>query len=510
MMRTGLRCFGLNALMWVLCVSLTFAAGTAQPTRQQFESFDRDPGWEGLNNRLVDLDRPIVRQRFGWRPSRFAGGQGGEIGGVIWRSATPAWYGLPFDKPLTLDDHLSASGRFSLGQMVVANQWHTSSAVYLGFFNHREQGWRAINYMGFRLFGQRDYEFTTYEGISAGALVEAGIGTSAYASSGALLGEFRGGRLRDMKPEDMVNILPDNSTHTFRFTYDPKGGNGWGSYTFGVDGKSTRTTELGEDFRRMGATFDHFGIFNEQLPGYQMTAFFDDLTINGRTFDFAKDPGWEGSGNNATFNDEVQYGANDFGWRTTAHAGGKAPGEVGGRLWQVNRDQDWIKAYLGADVGRLSLENRLVARGRIAFPRFGTDSAMQLGWFNAAGQTWPTHNFVGVYLDSLSDVGRIMVPMIGTRAFKENDNGSSVPRILFIPDGRVYDFSIQYDPAGAEGPGKLTIILGDQKTALPLSHEQRADGAYLNRFGLFNTQSNNGKFCEVYLDDIEFTVEAKR
>ena len=47
------------------------------------ECFDRDPGWEGRNNRIVPKSVPTVRQDFGYQSTHFAGKQGGEIGGSL-------------------------------------------------------------------------------------------------------------------------------------------------------------------------------------------------------------------------------------------------------------------------------------------------------------------------------------------------------------------------------------------------------------------------------------------
>jgi hypothetical protein len=47
-------------------------AADAGPTAKQ-ESFDRDPGWEGHNNRIVPKEYPTVVQDFGYSPTKFAG-----------------------------------------------------------------------------------------------------------------------------------------------------------------------------------------------------------------------------------------------------------------------------------------------------------------------------------------------------------------------------------------------------------------------------------------------------
>src|SRR5687768_7224300 len=63
------------------------------------ESFDRDPGWEGLNNRAVKPKS--IQQDFGYGE--------GKIGGAITIAAEPAYYAKKIE-PKTLNDVLTASG----------------------------------------------------------------------------------------------------------------------------------------------------------------------------------------------------------------------------------------------------------------------------------------------------------------------------------------------------------------------------------------------------------------
>jgi hypothetical protein len=92
-----------------LTLLVTLAAGDPLKTTLKTESFDKDPGWEGHNNRIVPERAPIVMQDFGYSKTNFAGKAAGELGGQITRASEPAYYA---DKigPATLDDKLSASG----------------------------------------------------------------------------------------------------------------------------------------------------------------------------------------------------------------------------------------------------------------------------------------------------------------------------------------------------------------------------------------------------------------
>src|SRR5688572_19103964 len=107
---------------------------------EKTETFDKDPGWDGVRNRIKV---PAVRkqQNFGWSSTNHAGGEApGEIGGVVWRSITPAYYGKKLG-PFTFDDELSASGTVTVLQSNTKKGWQTGSTAYIGFFNHEEQGW---------------------------------------------------------------------------------------------------------------------------------------------------------------------------------------------------------------------------------------------------------------------------------------------------------------------------------------------------------------------------------
>src|SRR5262245_55570528 len=66
------------------------ASGSASAQFERTERFDRDPGWEGRNNRSAAPRN--IKQDFGWSDTAHAGGQRGEIGGFITPAAEPAFY----------------------------------------------------------------------------------------------------------------------------------------------------------------------------------------------------------------------------------------------------------------------------------------------------------------------------------------------------------------------------------------------------------------------------------
>src|SRR5207244_11961818 len=76
-------------------LALIFAASSfGQETVQREQHFDRDPQWEGLNNRITRDRYPTITQDFGFSSTNFAGQEAGEIGGPVLRSLTPAVYSV--------------------------------------------------------------------------------------------------------------------------------------------------------------------------------------------------------------------------------------------------------------------------------------------------------------------------------------------------------------------------------------------------------------------------------
>jgi hypothetical protein len=80
---------------------------------QKFE-FGSDPGWVGVGNDVKTEERMLRPfHDFGFSKSRHAGGELGEIGGIIFRDEKPAYYAAQIE-PLNLDMELRASGKVAL------------------------------------------------------------------------------------------------------------------------------------------------------------------------------------------------------------------------------------------------------------------------------------------------------------------------------------------------------------------------------------------------------------
>src|SRR5439155_25295979 len=105
----------------ILSLLLCGIAAAAQRT----PSFDSDPQWEGMNNRIVKEPKAVV-QDFGYSKTNVAGKSTGEMGGQVTRASVPAFYGDKIGSK-TLDDKLSASGTFALTKTT------GGSGIFFGF-----------------------------------------------------------------------------------------------------------------------------------------------------------------------------------------------------------------------------------------------------------------------------------------------------------------------------------------------------------------------------------------
>ena len=487
----------------ILVVSaLAFVAAEPARTILKTETFDRDPGWEGHHNRVVPTKGQPVKQDFGYSATHFAGKAAGEMGGVIQRSTTPASYAAKISAK-TLDDKLSASGTFAITAS------HPGAGVFFGFFNAQQPGGsgRAIGSLGL------DFDFEGKGGRLAVRLI-----TGGNKSCGTFITPYLPGKFR---PTPLKN---DGTPYHWTLDYDPQGAGGNGRFTFTMrsdrhttqdygplpelsereaqarfPNTTTFNVDLTPGFKEEGATFDRFGVCNMMKAGGSATMFFDDVQFNGEAQDFQTDPGWIGVGNRVTFEDHELTGAHDFGFSpATNHAGG-APGEVGGGLWRSGEF-----GYYADRVGPLGLEQRLEARGRVKLVTAGPDSDMQLGWFNSAARekgSGDAENFVGIHVGGPTRIGHYFIPAFATA----KGMVGKVKSGPILTPGRVLDWSLVYDPAGNDGAGEMRVTLGSESVTLALKPGQKAQGARLDRFGLF-TSTAGGQMVKIYLDDLTYTA----
>jgi hypothetical protein len=391
--------------------------------------------------------------------------------------------------PKTREEKLSASGTLALSQT------EGGSGAFFGWFNSKqsEGGGRPVSSLGFHFDGER----------GGGRLAVRLIGRTNEAC-GTFVTPFVPGKYRP------TPIRNDGTRYAWTLDYDPDANAGLGQFRVTVRGNGTTheewegkefTVNLPPGLRQHGATFDRFGLMNATKPGGVMTIHFADLRKQGVAVDLNREPaGWVGVGNRATYEEPMVVGAHDFGYRAGSNfAGGKAAGELGGDLWRSGP-----YAYYADRVGPLDLQQKLEARGQVVLAVGAPDSDMYLGWFGSeAREQSPAAagNFVGVHVGGPTRVGHYFAPVVvtggGTKQHVEKGP-------VLVP-GRVYEWSLVYDPAGAGGNGEVTVKLGEELVTLKLKKGVKGEGARLDRFGLF-TSTIGGQLVRIYLDDLRYTA----
>jgi hypothetical protein len=483
----------MNSLVKTLGLSLllasTVGAGMSLAEEPKLtiktEHFDRDPGWEGLNNRIVLTKFPTVTQDFGFSATRFAAKEKGEIGGRITRSTRPAYYGDTTAK--SLNDKLSASGTFAITKTT------PGSGFFFGWFQSEQPGG------GGRPMGSLGLDF---DGEWTGARLAVRMISGTNKSCGTFITPFVPGKYR---PTPIKN---DGTRYTWRLDYDPDANAGKGQFRFTIKSTSAKpeefegkefTVDLPDGFKKEGANFDRFGMMNMMKSGGHMIAYFGDVQHDGKTPDFSKDPEWVGSGNRATYEDREQAGAHDFGFSAKTNFAGGTAGEVGGGLWRAGK-----YAYYADRVGPLSLDDKLEASGKVILKVGAPDSDMFFGWFNSVNKEKPpayAGHFLGVHVGGPTRVGHYFHPAFATA---KGTRGMADKGPILVP-GTVYDWSLVYDPAANGGNGEIRVTLGKESVTHALKQGLKAQGAGFDRFGLF-TSDIGGQLVRVYFDDLKYTA----
>ena len=492
-----------------LLLALPMSRADDQPrTIQKAEHFDQDPGWEGFNNRVVPAKLVTVTQDFGYSPTHFAGKEKGEIGGRIQRTGKPAYYAdkIPVK---TLNDRLTASGTFALTGAA------GNSGVFFGWFNADQpgSGGRPMNSLGLDFDGERQ-----------GARLAVRLIAGTNRACGTFVTPFLPGKFRP------TPLRADGTRYSWTLDYDPEANGGNGRFQFTIKSDSDKPEELAAknlpadtpeaykqealrrfpnvttfavdvppEVRKAGATFDHFGLMNLMKAGSALTMYFDDLQYDGKTQNFTKDPGWEGSGNRTSYPDREQGGAHDYGYSpTTSFAGGKA-GEIGGTFWRGGKYSSYADR-----VGPLTLDDRLEAGGKVILQTGAPDSDVFLGWFNSANKDKPPSqagHFLGVHVGGPTRVGHYFQPSLTTA---QGTRAQAPAGPVLIPQ-KVYDWRLVYDPAAGGGNGAITVTLGEESVTLPFKKGIRAQGGSFDRFGLF-TPAVGGQVVRMYLDDLNYSA----
>lgn len=459
-----------GACTWHAGLALALLLASAAPATQ---TFDSDPGWEGVNNR-PGSDAGVTRtQAFGYTGSNVAGAGPGEIGGQVARTFTPAYYGKPIPER-TLEDRLEASGSFA----VTASD---GGGVLIGWFNDTSRGWRTPNCLAFRIDGESGKFRVFFE-----------YGTQHWKTGG---GEtFEGPYQTTKTPMHRA----DGTRHAWKLIYDPDGEGGQGQLSFTLDGE-TYIAPMAEGHRADGALFNRFGILNQQVPGGTVAVYLDDLTIDGVNENFDLDPQWDALGNQATFLDTLVRPVHDFGYSESNFAGGNR-GEIGGAVWRIESMQPEQIAAYAVPVEQLTLNDALHAEGKVSMTAASADSGVLIGWFNDTTRYGaPPMNFLGVFVEGPSRIGHYFRPVYGN---SENRSDAINDGPVIHADSKPHAWTLDYSPETS----RIVVTLDGEAVTLDVPAEVRKGNAAFNRFGMLSWL-RGGHFVKVYLDDMAFTGE---
>ena len=486
----------------------TVAASVASSERKQFshvdgmvlkkESFDRDPSWEGVNNRSATTRDPIkVRQDFGYSAkTAHAGGHSpGEVGGFITAAGEAAFYGKAID-PATFDQPLSATGKLTVGK--------GGTNMLLGFFNSNTLNeWRTPNTIAIRLNGRGDKFFAYVEYCTS--KWRAGGDTKPFPS----VTDPQTGRWN-------LNGYPCDKSVRWSLTYNPKGNDGKG-IVIATIGNDTAECKLDAGHKADGASFNRFGILNVMKSvDSGSEVWVDDVAINGGVAEaFDRDPRWDGRNNRQSTETRMVRPWFDFGFSDTTYAGGKAKGELGGQIFRGDCRESERMACYGDRVEPLTLNKSLKASGKIVMTRGVSDSTTFFGFYHsrdsmrehALQNDSVPENVLGIHIEGPSSEGFKFYPVLHVKS-RGTAYGEVRQFSTIYPDRKSHDWSLEYDPKGAEGKGQVAVTLDGKSGAFDLPEGYKAGGAAFDRFGIV-TSWIDGNNQMVYLDDITYTYAQK-
>lgn len=475
------------------------AKTSSRAGRIKTESFDRDPGWEGIHHRSARTLEPVnIRQDFGYSPDTShaksrESDEPGELGGLITPASEAAYYALAIE-PRSLDQPLSASGTLHMGQ--------GGTHLLLGFFNSETLNeWRTPNTVAMRLNGRGENFFAYVEYCTS--RWRAGGDTTPFPS-----------RIDPVTGRSSLIGFPCNQTLRWTLNYDPAGNDGRGVVTATI-GEHTAICNLDDAHKQDGARFTHFGILNVMKSADSSSeVWLDDISVNGGTPDtFTRDPGWEQHHNRRAYETRIVRPRCDFGHAVSNFAGGTAAGELGGLIFRGDcRFPDKMACY-GDQVGPLTLARPLQAAGKIALRRGVSDSTTLFGFYNARESMRSSESqndglpesVLGVHVEGPSSEGFCFYPVLRTKAGGGRYAASREFSRIF-PDGQSHDWRLEYDPDGAAGAGQITLTLDEKSQTFDLQPGEKERGTTFDRFGIITTWID-GNSQDVYWDDISYTVE---
>jgi len=229
-----------------------------------------------------------------------------------------------------------------------------------------------------------------------------------------------------------------------------------------------------------------------------------------QTFD--ADPNWEGRNNRSQVwkPREVRQ---DFGYSATHHAGGGAPGEIGGFVTPTGEP-----AYYARKIAPRTFNQPLTASGVLNCT--GRHFNVLVGFFNVGTlNEWRTPNTVALRLYGRGDVFYAYVEYMTQRWRAGADSPQPFPTVKDPETGRdtfqgfasgvPHKWTLTYDPAANDGAGAVTATIDGITAVCHLSPGHKADGAAFNRFGLLNVVKHADTGGEVWIDDVSINGESE-
>ncbi|MEJ2613375.1 MAG: hypothetical protein P8Z35_00300 [Ignavibacteriaceae bacterium] len=514
------------------------------------ENFNEDPHWEGVNNRVECTDCPTLVQDFGWTPTNKTGSGPGEIGGVIWRSTTPAFYAMPLGSPLSFKNSFSASGKIA-----VIDPSKGGYGFYIGFFNAERQGWRVWSSCGFRIGEMKDGKarfFLDYKtGKASGAILNPDIeiagdgsvhnwalkynptlsvadekwpdtklpkyfaGKSSNIHTDTLLQLFKKDN-PSMTKEKLLNLLfiardrglvddwyRKGKYHLWTLEKDIDKIKGKITFIFDED---TVSYFLIPGHQDIPTEINRFGVYNMQIYTGKLEFYISDLIVNDQKIELSQNPQWQGLNNHVTFTERDFHSRHNYGYAQTNWAG-KEPGEIGGRFWGTEV-KDPIQGFYATDIGKLTLDDPIKFSGQICFPEGAVDGRMLIGYFNKEEKMAPVkgeykgnppNQYLGLEIMDQTRIGYSLTAVCSPmQNISTEERGPTI-----IPDRVPRHFSFEYNPNAGQA-GRIIVTLDKDSFIVDLTPQQRKAGSTFDHFGLLNPRKG-GKYVDLYYDDLTYS-----
>jgi hypothetical protein len=369
----------------------------------------------------------------------------------------------------------------------------------VGFFNvDTLNEWRTPNSIAIRLNGRGDYFYAYVE-----------YTTSRWRAGGDSPGGFSTVRDEASGRSRLKGFASGTNVHHWSLRYDPRGNGGTGSIIVTMDNE-TSVCHLDAGHRADGATFNRFGLINVMKQADdEGQVWLDDITVNGQTESFDRDPRWEEVQNRRTYVTTIVRPRFDFGYSPTRYAGGKADGEMGGLIFRGDGRYTNLMAFYGDRLEELTLDRPLRASGKVSFRRGVTDSDILIGFFHAehslnsggSDAIGTPPDFLGASIGGPSREGFMFTP---SYRLHNTERRTAEKGPYLHPNGASHDWTLEYSPAAGDKLGSIVVTLDGERASLPLPREHQAMGAHFNRFGLISTHTD-GNGQHLYFDDLAYT-----